>query len=204
MTGARAFAKNARGFTLMEMLVALGLFSMVMATGMDIYLLAGRAQRKVFTLERLQSDARYAMEAMAREVRTGSIDFAYYAGRGTPLALPDSELALVASDNSRLRFHRSTTADQGYCADAASVPCLLVTADNGTPAAITPRGVSVTSLGFYVAPSLDPFTFGAAGWLVNVQPHVTVVVALRSVGGRIGETQDIYLQTTATSRAYRR
>jgi hypothetical protein len=188
----------------MEMLVALGLFSMIVATGMDIYLLAGRAQRKVFTLERLQSDARYAMEAMTREVRTGAIDFAYYVGRGTPLALPDSELALISSDNSRLRFHKSTTTDQSYCADATSVPCLLVTVDDGTPAAITPKGVTVTSLGFYVAPNVDPFTFGATGWSSNVQPHVTIVVSLRSVGGRIGETQDIFLQTTATSRTYRR
>lgn len=203
MTGARTTA-NERGFTLMEMLVALGLFSMIVATGMDIYLLAGRAQRKVFTLERLQSDARYAMEAMTREVRTGAIDFAYYVGRGTPLALPDSELALISSDNSRLRFHKSTTTDQSYCADATSVPCLLVTVDDGTPAAITPKGVTVTSLGFYVAPNVDPFTFGATGWSSNVQPHVTIVVSLRSVGGRIGETQDIFLQTTATSRTYRR
>ena len=201
MTGAR-HQHNSHGFTLMEMLVALGLFSLIMATGMDIYMMAGRAQRKVFTLERLQSDARYAMEAMTREVRTGAIDFSYYTGRGSALALPDSELALVSSDNSRLRFFKSTNSSQ--CADTSSSPCLLVSVDNGTPAAITPKGVKINSLGFYVTPNVDPFTFGVGGWLSNIQPHVTIVMSLLSVGSRAGESQDIYLQTTATSRAYRR
>lgn len=200
MTGAKMHT-DARGFTLMEMLVALGIFSMIMSMGMDIYMLTGRTQRKVFNMERLQSDARYAMEAMTREVRTGAVDYSYY---GTTMARPETTLALVSSDNSRLRFHKSDATNEAACADALSRPCLLVTVGNGTPASITPKGSKLTSLGFYVAPDLDPFYFAATGWQNNVQPHVTIVIGIQSVGNRVGETVNINLQTTATSRAYRR
>jgi type II secretory pathway pseudopilin PulG len=185
----------------MEMLVALGVFSMIMSMGIDIYMLTGRTQRKVFNLERLQSDARFAMEAMTREVRTGSIDYAYY---GTTMARPESTLALVSSDNTRLRFHKSDSTNETACGDTNSRPCLLVTVGDGDAAAITPKGTKVTSLGFYIAPDLDPFYFGTTGWQNNVQPHVTMVLGLQSVGNRVGETVNINLQTTATSRAYRR
>jgi hypothetical protein len=144
------------------------------------------------------------MEAITREVRTGTIDFDYYAARATPPALPDTELALISSDNSRLRFHRSDASNEAYCADAASRPCLLVTVDGNDPAAITPKGSKVTSVGFYVAPSADPFYYTPTGWQSDVQPHATIVLSLESVGGRVGETATINLQTTATSRAYRR
>lgn len=204
MTGDKRNPQDDRGFTLMEMLVALGLFSIIMSVGMDIYLLAGRAQRKVFSLERLQSDARFAMEAITREVRTGSIDYAYYATRGTGIGLPDTELALVSSDNTRLRFHRSDASNESACADEESRPCLLVTVDGNAPASITPKGAKLNSVGFYVAPAFDPFEFTATGWQSNVQPHVTVVLGLQSVGERVNESVEINLQTTATSRAYRR
>lgn len=193
------------GFTLMEMLVALSLFSIVLASATEIYLLAGTTQRKAFTMERVQSDARYSMEVMTREIRGDAIDYDYYAGRAAPLGLPDTELALVAPDNSHIRFEKSGPGTEEACADAASRPCLLVVVDGSEPVAITPKGVGLTNLKFYVAPIDNPFYFDpTSGYVSNVQPHVTVVMSLASVGGKAAEQASINLQTTATSRAYRR
>ncbi len=202
MTGARRF-NNQRGFSLMEMLVALGLFSMVMVSAPDIYLLASRSQRRALSMERAQSDARFAMEAITREIRGGSIDYGYYAESA---ASPVDDLALIASDGSELVFSRSTSTTASACPDAESVPCLLVSIDGSDPVSMTSRGISVSGLNFYVGPFDDPFAFDESigDYGSNVQPHVTVSMTLRSVGGRDDDQSTVHLQTTATSRTYRR
>lgn len=197
---------HARGFTLMEMVVVLGLFSVIVVTATDIFILANKAQRKVYGLERIQADARYAMEAVVREVRADNIDYAYYATRTLPLALPDTELALVDSSGQSLMFAQSRADQAALCPDAISIPCLLITVGTGTPVSMTPKGVRVRSARFYISPSSDPFlyittTFSYAN---NIQPKVTFVLTLETVGERDGESSVVALQTTATQRRYAR
>lgn len=193
-----------RGFTLMELLVVLTIFSTVVVAATDIFLLANRSQRKVFGLEKAQADARFTLEAITREVRTGSIDYGYYAARGTSLGVPDAELALLDAGNAPMRFAVSDASTASLCADAASAPCLLVTIGANPPAAITPKGVAVRNIRFYVAPTVDPFRYDAGAYAADEQPRVTVVMALETRGDRAGEQTVVFLQTTATSRAYKR
>lgn len=197
---------GAKGFTLMELLVVLTIFSTVVVSATDIFLLVNRSQRKIFGLERAQADVRYTIEAITREVRTGSIDYAYYAGRGTPIAVPEPELALVDSSNTPIKFKISDAGTNALCADAQSTPCLLVTVGTNPPAAITPKNVAVRVAKFYVAPITDPLIFNVAGgtYPTNVQPRVTIVLALETRGDRQGEQSVVYLQTTAANRGYKR
>lgn len=191
----------------MELLVVLGIFSMVVTATTDIFLLTNRSQRKIFGLERTQADARFTMEAIAREVRTGVIDYEYYAARTAPPAIgvPDAELALVDSAQSPLRFAMSTTATQAACPDLASTPCLLVTA-GGASTPITPKGVAVRNLKFYLAPATDPNVFdpSTGTYASTLQPRVTIVLVLESVGERAGESSIVSLQTTVANRKYKR
>ncbi len=198
--------RDSRGFTLMELLVVLTIFSMVVTTATDIFLLTNRSQRKIFGLERTQADARYTLEAIAREVRTGSIDYAYYAGRAAPLGVPDAELALIDSTNAPIKFKVSDASNETLCADANSRPCLLVTVGAASPAAITPKNVAVRTAKFYVSPTSDPMTYDTTSgtYASNVQPHVTIVLVLESRGDRAGEQSVVYLQTTVTNRGYKR
>jgi prepilin-type N-terminal cleavage/methylation domain-containing protein len=199
-------SKNNRGFTLMELLVVLGIFSMVVTSASDIFLLTGKSQRKIFGLERTQADARFTMEAIAREVRTGTFDWAYYAGRTLPLGLPDNELALVDSTQTALRFSMSDSNTNALCPDAASTPCLLVTVGTNTPTPLTPKGVVVRNLAFYIAPQLDPSVFNPATgtYASTEQPRVTIVLVLESITERVGERSIVSIQTTVTNRLYRR
>lgn len=195
-----------RGFTLMELLVVLGLFSTVVVTASDIFLLANRSQRKLFGLERTQADARFTMEAITREVRTGLIDYGYYAGRGSPLVVPDAELALIDGANTKVRFQLSDSGNDAACADAASKPCLLVSVGGGAPSAVTPKGVMVRNVKFYVAPLADPNVLdpNTGAYASDIQPHVTIVLILQSTMERASEQSVVYLQTTATNRRYKR
>lgn len=190
----------------MELLVVLSIFSTVVVSASDIFLLANKSQRKVFGLERAQADARFTLEAITREVRNGTIDYAYYAGRALPIGMPDNELALIDSTNTKIKFETSTAATESACADAQSRPCLLVTVGANPAVAITPKKVALRNAKFYIAPTTDPLFYDtvAGAYTVNVQPHVTIVLALESRGDRVGEQSVIYLQTSATNRGYKR
>lgn len=190
----------------MEMLVVLTIFSTVVVVATNIFMLASRSQRKVFGLERIQADARYTMESMVREIRTGTIDYGYYAGRSTPLGLPDGELALVDSTKTTMLFKESDSTDQDRCPDATSVPCLLVSVGGAAPEPVTPKGVMVRNVRFYISPQADPFTFdtGTGTYPSNVQPSVTIVLALESTATKAADRSLVYFQTTASNRTYRR
>lgn len=192
------------GFTLVELLVVMAIFSTVVVMASDIFMLASRSQRKLFGAERVQSDARYTLEAISREVRTGSIDYDYYASRGTAVGTPDAELALRDSTDTAIRFRLSTSASQ--CADPTVSPCLLVRVGSNPEQPITPRNVAVLSAKFYISPASDPSAFDASSGTYgqNDQPHVTVALIMESRGDQAAERSTLYVQTTATSRAYPR
>lgn len=63
--------KGRRGFTLVEMLVAVAVFMIIVAIGVGGFARALRTQREVAALIAAQSNASLALEQMAREIRTG-------------------------------------------------------------------------------------------------------------------------------------
>ncbi|MBU1075149.1 prepilin-type N-terminal cleavage/methylation domain-containing protein [Patescibacteria group bacterium] len=68
------------GFSLMEMVVVLAVFSMTALMAVDLFVTITNVQRQVRNLQAVQSDARFAMESMVREVKTGTIDYEFYRG----------------------------------------------------------------------------------------------------------------------------
>lgn len=205
-TSPRPHFPIAAGFTLLEMLIVLGIFSTVVVIASDIFLMSSRVQRKVFGLERAQADARFLLEAMTREVRTGEIDYAYYSDRGAAIDRPDRELALVDPTGTKIRFFASDAATEGNCPDEASRPCLLVAIGADAPQPMTPKGLIVRELGFYVAPAVDPFVFDPAGggYAADDQPRVTIVMSLEATEVRSEERTAVSAQTTVSSRKYKR
>ncbi|MFA6603412.1 MAG: type II secretion system protein [Patescibacteria group bacterium] len=189
----------ARGFTLMEMLVVLGIFSTVVISATDIFMMSSRSQRKVVALERAQADARFTMETISRVVRTGQID---YAEMDLSASGPVEALALIDSLGRKIRFFSSTE----NCADPVSSPCLRLAVDGGEPVTATPQGVILRNLRFYVMPDVDPSVFNSVSgrFEADVQPHVTVVLVLESAGQDPRERSIVYLQTTTESRGYGR
>ena len=175
----------------------------------NIFLIATKSHRLAMEEEKLQGDARFAMESMAREVRMDLIDYDYYADNDNGLVdQPEETLALEDVVNNEQIIFKKASDDN--CPDEASRPCLQIGNGLGSWQSITPAGVKLIHLDFYIAPATDPFALDQTThpWQYgpNVQPRVTIVFATQTTAPLPGDTMPnvIYLQTTATSRVYRR
>lgn len=63
-----------KGFTLIEIIVAMGIFTMVSLVAVTIAIDALRAQRKIFALQIVQENSRYLIESMSKEIRMSKIN----------------------------------------------------------------------------------------------------------------------------------
>jgi hypothetical protein len=81
---------------------------------------------------------------------------------------------------------------------------LAVKRNNSTWASITPSGVNVVSAKFNIYPNQDPFQVIVNNYGSNSQPRVTIILTSENIKTRDGEGNIQYLQTTVSSRVYKR
>ncbi len=63
--------KKESGLTLIEVVVAIGIFGLVVSMAFGVFGLALTSQRRIIALKNVEDNARFAIELMAREIRTG-------------------------------------------------------------------------------------------------------------------------------------
>lgn len=198
----RELKNNKFGFTLVEVIVALGIFSIATTYSVSIFVQSNQVQKRTANEQRLQSDARYVLEVMAREVRLGHLDYAYYAAQGIslanmPLTQGNAILAVRDVDNNQILFRRGQNGAR-YVAQVYS---------GGAWLDITPEDLNVARLSFYIAPSSDSLAWSdaLADYPSDIQPLVTIVLETESLHEDVQGTSNIsYLQTTVTERKYMR
>ena len=59
------------GLTIIELIVAVGIFSMVIGMTVGIFVLAITTQRRIIALKSVDDNIRFTVESMAREIKTG-------------------------------------------------------------------------------------------------------------------------------------
>ncbi len=59
------------GLTLIELIVAIGIFGLVVTMAIGILVIALVSQRRIIALRNIEDNSRFTIESMAREVRTG-------------------------------------------------------------------------------------------------------------------------------------
>lgn len=192
------------GFTLMEAVIAVAIFATASIIITDIYIMAQRTQIKLAGQTKVQSDARFVMEVLAREVRLNGIDYDYIASQGDTPSTGLDYLPLKDNQGNTLLFTISTDIVD-VCAVNTS-QCLAVQRGNSVLASITPEGVNVNSIKFYIYPDNDPFVLDTGLWQYpnDDQPWVTIVLVSETVGLREIEDSISYLQTTVSTRQYER
>lgn len=199
MIGAKKIIK---GFTVLEMVVVMGIFSIASVYSMSAYVKSNAGQRKIVNISKGTTDARYAMEAMVREIRTGKIDYQKYNDLGIILAdnQPAHDLIIRDADNNLVWFSINDVDGKKeirvcYTDDAC---------DNGIWSQITPSNTDVSTFDIYIWPKMDPFKWDndLNDYGANQQPTVTIIIRNKSLESSDTLSKEVHLQTTVTSRLY--
>lgn len=192
-------AKTKKGFTLVEMIVAIGLFTIVLFIASSAFLAVLNADRKSRATRIAMDNLNLALEDMSRRIKTGT---SYNCGgnSGTQDCVIGTVLAITDQWGEHIIYKRGVgggaiTAGNGAsgCGSgyAASQGC-IVRDKAGVALAATGPDIDITTLSFIV---------GGTDSLPNTaQPYAAILVAGKTTVGKI--TSDFEIQTTVTQRAY--
>lgn len=171
--------KEERGFTIFEMIVAVGIFTVVVIIAVSSVLTLTASERKAITLQNTQDNLRFAVEAMAKEMRTGEnfpascvigcSAITYRTARGETVSYRLNQTAHVIEK-------ASSGAGCAPFPDACYFP-------------FTASEVTIENLVFYVTGVGDD----------NLQPKVTIVLEATTPGVERTASR-LHLQTTVAQR----
>lgn len=175
---------NNKGFSLVEILVSVAIFSVVMLTAAGALLMTIDANQKAQAIQSVMNNLNFALESMSRAIRVGDT---YHCGDSGSLAgnqVPGD----CVNGSSFFAFERSGDNKTVYY--YLSGTQIFREVDAGNALAISASEITVTNLKFYVQ--------GASAGS-QAQPRVTIVVQ-----GYAGATAKIRtpfnLQTTLSQR----
>jgi prepilin-type N-terminal cleavage/methylation domain-containing protein len=127
------------GFTLIEVLVVLGIFTMLGLLITNVFLLSLRAQRQTSYRQETLANLRFVMETMTQNIRTSEIDYS--------LPLDPNVLNLSFGSN---RY--------SYSLDSGKIVLTTETETGSNSAPLTSaEDVVVFRMNFFIDPPADPF-----------------------------------------------
>lgn len=174
-----SFARKEGGFTIVELLVAIAVFSTVISIAAGGFVTALKTQRQTAALISANSNVSLIIEQMMREIRTG---YDFCQNNQSCLEGGDDMISFTKGDGERVTYCLANSAI--YRGSAVGI------CDTANFQKITADNVFVRSLKFLVKGG-SPND--------NLQPRVTILVGISSnepgVSGSV-----IYLQTTVSSR----
>jgi len=187
--------KNQSGYTLIEMIVAVGLFAIVSVIIAQLFVIFSQTQQKSTIQQQIQSDARVVLAQIADRIRSGTIDYTAY---GAGVSNPTEQLALIDENGISVLIEKSSNAAE--CPSAQSVPCLVISENGGTPTSMSSDRFTVDIVQFYIDPITDPEPSSGP----DIQPRVTMTLGITGVNINDALRSPTYIQTTASSRVYLR
>ncbi len=195
-------AENKKGFTLIEILVASAIFVTATVMVTDIFVRVNNVQRKTQGIQTTATDARFSFEVMAREARVSEIDYLYYGG--TVNLDGETELALITASQDTIRFGLQSGAACPTGTTSCLAICITNTCAAGDWESITPQGINISNLIFYIYPDVSPFIVSGLGYDNNSQPRVTIVMTTTNITNDEVERASFTIQTTVSTRIYKR
>ncbi|MEK7072267.1 MAG: prepilin-type N-terminal cleavage/methylation domain-containing protein [Patescibacteria group bacterium] len=175
----KLLARN--GFTLAEVMVAMGIFSIASVIISSVYLNTNTLHQHTANFQKLQNDGRYIIEKIAREIRAREIEYP------------------VMSEQDHIEFLKDELGNQVSIALLGTDLEYIV---NGTSANLNADDVEITDVKFYIIPisedkwNTEPTT--------NKQPRVAIFLKLKNKNINPKFQKEISIQTTISSKVYKR
>ncbi len=181
---------NRRGFTLIEIMVALVMFSLAIIAISGVYVTGVRGQRVIISGERSIDQSSYALEYMSRALRMAKKQTS-----DLPDCLSsDGENFEIGYGGSSLKFINSL---EGFDCQRFYLSSGRLMQERGLATA-SPQSVELTSGSLETIRLV--FNVIGAQETDSLQPRVTVSMALRLKSSRPGEDPLIKVQTTISQR----
>lgn len=167
----------ARGFTLIEIVVSVGIFSLVMLVVSAAFLTIISLDREARATNQVVANLSFAVDSIGRNVRMGSAFSCAGAGNGTC-----SQLSFVDNQGQTITYLLKNDGTLGQCTSGVCT--------SATALSLTDPSITITGLTFYVR---------GVGTTDTIQPQVTI--SLRgTMPAKQGRTIDFAIQTGATQR----
>lgn len=179
--------KQNRGFTLVEVLIAMAIFVVFVTTLLSAYTNIVQGQRKANEYRRLYSESREIFDEIIFNLRDKAVD--YGLNGALESALVDQITLLNKDGSEKLTI--------GYDGEKQEV-----FVNDGFQQQVLNNQVKVEQLRFFVTPVANPYNAGNFDQSASqFQPKVTVYGRfVREING--GEIVTVDLQTTVSSRLY--
>ena len=193
---------TARGFTLIEMLVSIALFSIVMVMALGSLLALSVADRRAETLKSAVDNLTFALDSMSRTVRTGQYyDCGNQANTNPTNCLTgDNYFTFLAANGVQTYYRFDNAQDGSSLCGQTTLPYGCIERKlgaGGTWIPITAPDIVIQNTGY-----LFHVTGAPQGSADNyVQPKLTITVTAQ-VPITATQTSVIHMQTNATQRIY--
>ena len=174
--------KQKAGFTLVELIVAVGVFAAVVVAVSTIFTSVVNSQRKNVNNEEILDNARFVLENMARAIRQSCVINDQGIQSKSCIVSPDgssSSLNVLHATKGVVVYNLSN----GHITEKSNTDSSAIN--------LTSDSVAVDSLTFVVAGN---------NITDNIQPRITISISMRSVNQKPGTDTNINLQTTVTPR----
>lgn len=179
-------------FTLLEMIIAITVFTIFIGFAISTYLSFHRADQEALEQRSLMLEIQGTMDNISEAVRINKIDYIAYENTNGGI------LNLVSADG---QTHYVYAWDRNL----ETLTLQVTGADGvaGDPVLLHGENTKVTYANFRIFPDKNPYDpANAADTAVQYQPTVQIKLGF-SVPGRVRETVDLDLQTSLTSRFYK-
>lgn len=172
-----------RGFTLLEMIVALGVFTAAAMLATSSLLSLTDAQKKAYSLQSAYDNIRFSLETMAKDIRTGDL---YYCGSDAN-DLPAAPAPKDCPSGGPALSYKNVQGNLiAYRISGERIEKFI---DGVLVGATTSEDVAIGTLTFYVLGSVPED---------NLQPRITIII--EGVAGSGRSASKFNLQTTVSQR----
>jgi prepilin-type N-terminal cleavage/methylation domain-containing protein len=189
--------KNQKGTSLIELLVAVTLFSVIILSATSIFKSVIDGQRNSISAQNVQENIRYAMERMSKEIRMAKISNHNCEQLFFPQPTAANKVFNISGGNNDiLYFKNKDDICVAYYLESNRLKIKILKISNGESFVdfITPSNTLVSNLKFYTVDD-------KIGAFHSVQPYVTMVMDIKAVGLAI-HAQEMKVQMTVSSRYY--